>query len=170
MKEKDIQVDYKEQQMILYAEKEDNSYGPTQTGSYMSKNYLDDFQLKQKHLEENVTRKVLNAENSMIYYYMMLEDITLIELAIRVKLRRSIVEQHLTVSGLKKAKMENILKYAEVFNIPVANLFQMLSTHQDKFWKSHYIENEEIENGLYIEQQKTANPYVVKTTIEHTPA
>ena len=84
MKEKDIQVDYKEQQMILYAEKDDNSYGPTQTGSYMSKNYLDDFQLKQKHLEENVSQKVLNAENSMVYYYMMIEDITLTELEIRV--------------------------------------------------------------------------------------
>ena len=168
MKEKDIQVDYKEQQMILYAEKDDNSYGPTQTGSYMSKNYLDDFQLKQKHLEENVSQKVLNAENSMVYYYMMIEDITLTELAIRVGLKLSDVEKHITVEGLKKATMKTVLKYAEVFNIPVANLFQIVATHQDRYWKSHYIENEEIENGLYIEQRKTQNPFVVKTTIEHT--
>ncbi|MEI8204342.1 MAG: hypothetical protein WCH34_15065 [Bacteroidota bacterium] len=167
MKEKDIQVDFKEQQMILYAEKDDNSYGPTQTGSYMSKNYLDDFQLKQRHIEENVSQKVLNSENSMIFYYMMIEDITVTELAIRVKLRRSLVEKHITVEGFKKAKMKTVLKYAEVFNIPVANLFQMISTHQDRFWKSHYIVNEEIENGLFIEQQKTKNPFVVKTTIEH---
>ena len=167
MKEKDIHVDFKEQQLILYAEKEDNSYGPTQTGSYMSKNYLDDFQLKQKHLEESVIEKILNSENSMIYYYMMLEDITLTELAIRVRLRRAIVEKHLTVEGLKKANLKTLMKYAEVFNIPIANLFQLISTKQDRYWKSHYIENEEVDNGILIDQQKTSNRFVVKTFIEH---
>ncbi len=168
MKEKDLQIDFKEQQLILYAEKDDNTYGPTQTGSYMSKNYLDDFQLKQKHLEESVTEKVLSGENSMVFYYMMLEDISLIELAGRAKISKTKVQKHLTVKGFASAGVKDIIKYAEIFNIPVANLFQLVSTRQDKNWKSHYIENEEVENGLFIEQFKTKNPYVIKTQIERS--
>jgi len=43
MKEADAKVEYQEHQMLLYVEKSDGSYGPLQTGSYMSKNYIDDF-------------------------------------------------------------------------------------------------------------------------------
>ena len=41
MKEKDSRVD-NSHQLVLYVEKEDQTYGPVQTGSYMVENYLDD--------------------------------------------------------------------------------------------------------------------------------
>ena len=43
MKEKDIRVDYKDHELILYAEKEDDSIGAVKTGSYMAANHLEDF-------------------------------------------------------------------------------------------------------------------------------
>ena len=43
MKEKDILTNFKDQQLILYAEKEDNTIGPVQTGSYLAGNYLDEY-------------------------------------------------------------------------------------------------------------------------------
>ena len=52
MKEKDGYVDCPQQQVILYVEKEDGTYGPIQTGSYITSNFLDDYELKRKHLED----------------------------------------------------------------------------------------------------------------------
>ena len=43
MKEKDGKVDYKQHELILYVEKEDDTYGPITTGSYISEKYFDDF-------------------------------------------------------------------------------------------------------------------------------
>ena len=40
MKEKDGIIDCPQQQLILYVEKEDGTYEPLQTGSYLTKNSL----------------------------------------------------------------------------------------------------------------------------------
>ena len=85
MKEKDGYIDCPEQQVILYVEKEDGKYGPIQTGSYITRNFLDDYELKRKHLEDSLRNKIQNKEISPIYYYMVLEDLTISELAARVK-------------------------------------------------------------------------------------
>jgi len=51
MKEKDAMVNFKEHQVVLFTEKEDKTYGPTQTGSYISGMYLDDFRGKKRKLD-----------------------------------------------------------------------------------------------------------------------
>jgi len=48
MKEKDLYVDFEPQQSVYYVEKDDESYGPIVSGSYLSKNYLNDFFEKRK--------------------------------------------------------------------------------------------------------------------------
>ena len=63
MKEKDVIIDCPEQQVILYVEKEDGKYEPMQTGSYITKNYLDDYEMKRHHLEESLKKQVLSARS-----------------------------------------------------------------------------------------------------------
>ena len=71
MKEKDALVDFKEYQIVLFTEKDDNTYGPTQTGSYISSKYLDDFREKKKRLDDQESEKWKKGEISPIYYYIV---------------------------------------------------------------------------------------------------
>lgn len=165
MKEKDAYVDFNDQQMILYTEKEDNTYGPTQTGAASSK-VLYDFRLKWKNMEDAIIKKVESGETSMIYYYMMLQQLTPSELANRVGISKAKVEKHFQTKHFDNASLANIRKYAEVFNIPAANLFQLIHTKEDKLWKAHYIDDEEVFDNHLITQQKLNNPFVVITKIK----
>jgi hypothetical protein len=127
MKEKDGYVDCPEQQVILYVEKEDGKYGPMQTGSFLTKNYLDDYELKRKHLEENLKTQVQQRETSPIHYYMILEDLTLSELAARVRLRKSKVKRHLQYDSFVSIDKKTLRQYAEVFNVSVLEIEELMN-------------------------------------------
>jgi hypothetical protein len=126
MKEKDGYVDCPEQQVILYVEKEDGSYGPIQTGSYLTKNFLDDYELKRKHLEESLKAEVRHGKHSPVYYYMVLEDLTVSELASRAGLRKGKVRKHLEAKHYKELPGEILEKYAEVFNISASEMIRLM--------------------------------------------
>jgi len=163
MKEKEVKVDCEEQQVVLFAEKDDHSYGPVQTGSYITRNFLEDFQLKQQHLEDNLLKRMLAGEISPLYFYMTLEDISISELAKRAGIRKSKVKKHLDPVHFKKATVAELKLYADVFNIPIANLFQVIHTIQDGNWKSHFREaSGGSAQGLV--QHTTNNPVIVITT------
>ena len=130
MKEKDGYVDCPEQQVILYVEKDDGTYGPIQTGSYLTRNFLDDYELKRKHLEENLRKRVQNREVSPVYYYMVLEDLTVSELAARVHLRKGKVKKHLQYGDFGSIEDKTLALYAEVFNIAVSDLKQLMNLSQ----------------------------------------
>jgi hypothetical protein len=127
MKEKDGYVDCPEQQVILYVEKEDGKYGPIQTGSYLTRNFLDDYELKRKHLEDMLRNKILNKDVSPVYYYMVLGDLTISELAARVKLRKSKVKKHLEYGSFNLINGEILNKYADVFNVSVEDMNLLMS-------------------------------------------
>jgi hypothetical protein len=127
MKEKDGYIDCPQQQVILYVEKDDGNYGPIQTGSYITRNFLDDYELKRKHLEENLRNKIQNKEVSPIYYYMVLEDLTISELAARVNLRKAKVKKHLEYGFYNSIKTELLNQYADVFNVSVDDLNILLN-------------------------------------------
>ena len=65
MKEKDLYVDYKPQQLIYYVEKEDASYGPLLSGSYISKHYLHDYYEKMDQLAIGRVTNMLEIIESM---------------------------------------------------------------------------------------------------------
>jgi len=166
MKEKDAYVNFKDHQLILYTEKDDDTYGPTQTGAVSSADHLDDFRTKWKHLEDSILLRIKSGETSMVYYYMMLQELTSSELASRIGISKSKVEKHFQPKNFEKASLKTVRKYAEVFNVPVANLFQLILTKEDSMWKAHYVENEEVKNNNSISQVKTNNPLVVITSIQ----
>lgn len=173
MKEKDGYVDYKQHQVIMYVEKDDDSYGPLKTGSYISEKYFDDFLLKRRNLEESMINKLKEGEISPVYMYMTLAEISLAELAARVKLSKSRVKKHLDPKYFEKIKLSHLKLYAEIFDIPVSNFFQYIVFNEDNTLKSYSYEKwrrhrdqSNNEHNIRIEQIETNSPYLVITKIE----
>jgi len=127
MKEKDGYVDCPEQQVILYVEKEDGKYGPIQTGSYITSKYLDDYELKRMNLEDSLRKKIQSREASPVYFYMVLEDLTISELASRVRIRKAKVKKHLRYEYFTRIGNEMLQQYADVFNVSVNDLIQLMN-------------------------------------------
>jgi transcriptional regulator with XRE-family HTH domain len=163
MKEKEIKVDSKEQEIILYAEKDDDSIGPVLSGAYMIKNHLSDFYYIWGKLEKELIGKLLKKEISPIARFKELQELTTSELATRTGISKRQVKRHLTYKYFLKASVEELQKYADVFNIPVANFFQVISTSEDASWNIGYNAAEEKNKPLIITQDKTENPMVVIT-------
>lgn len=162
MKEKDMKETPQKQTFIMYAEKEDGTYGSFETGSYLIENDLDDFWKKMEHVERVTREKLLNHEISPIHYYMVIEDLTLKELAQRTGLSTGKVKKHLTVKGFECVKVGQLLKYASVFNIPVANLFQLVLSSRGKNMNYHFYNKEENKTeATIITQESTKNPAVI---------
>lgn len=151
MKEKDVRVNYREHQLILYAEKKDGSYGPVRTGSYITKNYIDDYWLKRHNLERDCLAKVRAGEISPIACYMILEELTPSELASRVKIPARKVKRHMKPEHFGEATVEQLQRYCGVFNVPLASMFQAIVTGK---------------KGLKIHEVKTDNPYFSILDIE----
>jgi hypothetical protein len=126
MKEKDGTIDCPEQQVILFVEKEDGKYEPIQTGSYITKNFLDDYELKRRHLEESLQKQVLSGDVSPVYYYMVLEELTLSELSARAGIRKGKVKKHLEGIHFNSISQETLQMYADVFNITVPDMMKLL--------------------------------------------
>jgi hypothetical protein len=151
MKEKDVKVDYREHQLVLYAEKKDGSYGPVRTGSFITKNYIDDYWYKRNNLEREYLGKVRAGEISPIAYYMVLEELTPSELASRVKISTRKVRRHMTPEHFGEATVEQLLRYCQVFNVPVVNMFQAVVAGK---------------KNLKIHEIKTDNPFFSILKIE----
>jgi transcriptional regulator with XRE-family HTH domain len=167
MKEKDVISDYKIQKYILYAEKNDGSYGTVEGGSYMIENDLDDFWHKKSHLEKTLRERLLKNEITAIYYFMVLEEMTIAELALRAGIRKGKVKCHLNPEKFKKIKVDELQKYARAFNIPIANFFQIILTSTDQNPKYHfYHEEENQKDSSQISQQETQNPNIIITKVE----
>jgi len=165
MKEKDIKEEYDPQQLIVYVEKEDGSYGPIQTGSYLSKNYLDDFWDKRINLEKQLSNDLISNKISPIYYYMVLCELSVAELASRVGLSKFKVKRHLQAVYFDRMRLSVLKRYAHVFNEPVANLLQLIRFEDKEDIKSHYIKKE-TPTDFMIDQAHTNNPNIVITTIK----
>lgn len=122
MKEKDGIVDCPEQQLILYVEKEDGSFGPIRTGSYLTKNYIDDYFEKRQKLEASLKEQISNGLISPISFYITMEDLTVSELASRVGISRRKVRKHIQPRSFEDIPLFLLRKYAEVFNVSISDL------------------------------------------------
>jgi len=164
MKEKEGFIDYPEQQMILYVEKEDGKFGPMQTGSYISANFMDDYLYKRKNLEFEFREQLSKGKISPVRYFMVLEDLTISELSARAKISKSKVKKHLDPDHFSCVTAKELIRYATVFNIPVANLFQVLLIHTGEQFESQLMLENKITN-ISVIQTATENPLVVLTQI-----
>lgn len=133
MKEKEGYVDYPDQQVILYVEKEDGEFGPIQTGSYLSANYMDDYKLKRSNLVKSLSDQLSKGTISVIQYFMVLEELTISELSARAGIRKSKVKRHLKPDGYTKATIGELLRYARVFNVLPSELLRPLENQSESY-------------------------------------
>jgi hypothetical protein len=126
MKEKDLYIDFEPHKLVYYAEKEDDSYGPIISGSQLSANYLDDFWMKRRNLEEKLRKQIISNEISPIYYYMIFLEMGPKDLASRAGMSMRKLNKAFTPEGFSKLRVTQLKRFAEIFNIPVANLFQSI--------------------------------------------
>ncbi|MBI9053424.1 MAG: hypothetical protein JEY96_06370 [Bacteroidales bacterium] len=162
MKEKDAYIDYEPQQLIMYVEKEDGSYGPIQTGSYISKNYLDDFWDKMMKLRNSLLEKLKKNEITPIYFYKLIHDFNDVELSRRTGIPVFKVKRHQKLKSFKTIKLSEMQKYAYAFDIPVSNLLQaiVIEGNEDK------VDSDIMQQPILVKQTRTENPYLVITKIE----
>jgi hypothetical protein len=125
MKEKDGYVDCPEQQLILYVEKEDGSYGPMQTGSFLTKNYIDDYFDKRKKLEESLKIRIDKGEISPVAFFMTLEELSVAEMAARIGVGRRKVKREMRPEFFGEIPLKKLQKYAVVFNVSVGDMLAL---------------------------------------------
>lgn len=147
MKEKDFYVDYEPQQLIYYVEKEDASYGPLLSGSYLSKHYLDDYYEKVEKLEKTLREQLYKGEVSPVYYYMILQSYGEGDLATRVGVSKRRLRRHFQVKNFSKLRLSQLKKYADAFDVPIAAFFQLIITNEEGMGK------------IAIEQIETKNDF-----------
>lgn len=162
MKEKDAYVDFEPQQLIMYVEKEDGSFGPIQTGSYISKNYLDDFWEKTMKLRNSLLEKLKKNEITPVYFYKLIHDFNDVELSRRTGIPVRKVKNHQKVSCFKKARLSDLQKYAYAFDIPVSNLLQAIVVEDNE----NKVGEDQGKQPIRVKQTRTENPFVVITKIE----
>lgn len=167
MKEKESIVDCPEQQVILYVEKENGKYGPVQTGSYISANYLDDYFFKRRNLELSLRKRVLDGEVTLVHYYMILVDLSLSELAARAGISKSRVKKHLDPKHFGNCTVDELTRYARVFNIPVAGMMQIFLVKIEDQYESLFI-LEGKSKRFSVTQSSTANPHCTEIKIEES--
>lgn len=133
MKESDAIVDYKEHQLFLYVEKNSGSYEPVQTGSFFTKTYVEDFWEKQKNKEETLFKMLTEKQISPVGYYMRMIDISDAEVAARAGISIRKVRNHKTNVFFRKISVSLLEKYAVIFGIQIADLFQIRVASDSKY-------------------------------------
>ena len=94
------------------------------------------------------------------------EELSVSELASRAGIPKRRVRKHMKFKHFLRATVDELYRYADVFNIPVANFFQIISTKQDVTWNiGHNVETAKA-RPLTISQEKTPNPLLVITNPE----
>lgn len=162
MKEKDAYVDFEPQQLIMYVEKEDGTYGPIQTGSFISKNYLDDFWEKTVRLRNTLLDKLKKNEITSVYFYKLIHDFNDVELSRRTGISVRRVKKHQKVECFKKARLSDLQKYAYAFDIPVSNLLQTIVVGEEE----QKADKESVKRQIEVKQSRTENPFLVITKID----
>ena len=149
MKERDAKVDGGHT-IVLYVEKDDHTYGTIQTGAFMAKNYLSDFYENRARIAEKCRARLTQGEISPVAYHMTLLDIGEADLASRAGVSCRALRRHMTPGGFAGMTLSMAARYAEVFDIPVADLFQV--------WRPHA--------AARVRREKTSSPLVVVTEVE----
>ena len=122
MKEKDLKVDYKQHEVILFAEKDDKKYDAVQTGSFMVKNYLDDHLMKRENLDKELRAELNKGNISPVYYFMVFQDMGPGDLARRVGISKRKLRKHFKPEVFAKLDEVMLQKYAIVFAVTVEEL------------------------------------------------
>lgn len=113
-------------ELVMYVERGDHTFGPVQTGSYFTENFLDDLLDKRRRHGDECLARLRSGAVSPIGYYRELLDMTEVDLACRVGISRWRLRKHVTSEGFSSVKVRLLARYAEVFGVTIARLFELL--------------------------------------------
>ena len=122
MKEKDIYIDNKTHEIILFVEKEDESYAPVVSGSYAVKHHLDDFFAMKETLEKSLRQQYLEGKISPVYYYMTLQDMGPGDLAKRMRISKRKLRKHYNPGVFEKLDGDTLKRYSVIFGVSVEKI------------------------------------------------
>jgi len=128
MKEKDLYVDNKTHEIILFAEKENETYEAITSGSYVVEHHLDDFFLMKENLEIMLRKQLKGNEISPVYYFMVMQDMGPGDLAKRVGISKRKLRKHFKPDIFAKLDDSTLQKYALVFGLNVEQIME-INTH-----------------------------------------
>lgn len=154
MKEKEAQIQFDLHPLILYVEKEDGSYGRTETASYLSSNFLDDYYDKLKKWDADLREKLEKGEISPVYYYLIMLQFGEGDLASRVGVSKRKLRQHCKMEAFEKISLRLLKRYADVFDVPVSNLLHFVAIGEKDMEK------------LKVTYRRSKNPYITFSKIE----
>lgn len=127
MKEKDLYIDDTTRELILYAEKDDETYAEVTSGSYAVKHYIDEFYRIRQNLEDELKEKLEKGLISPVYYYMLIQDMGLRDLAGRVGISRRKLRRHFEPGHFSALDDGMLQKYAQVFGVTAGALKEMVT-------------------------------------------
>lgn len=154
MKEKEACINLDLPPLVLYVEKEDGSYGRTESASYLADHYLDDYFDKLKKWDHDLKEQLDKGEISPVYYYMIMLALGEGDLASRVGISRRKLKKHFKMQAFEKISLKMLKAYADVFDVPVSNMLHFM------------IVKEKDQEKLKISYQKSNNPYITILKIE----
>jgi hypothetical protein len=150
MKAKDAQLE-SGHRMVVYVEREDGTYGPMETSGYLTTNYLDDLLDKQSKWKRESLEKLLAGKVSFVGFYFEVLGMAEADLAVRAGVSARALRRHMTPEGFREVTVAQLEKYAEIFDVPIANLFQILRSG---------------EGGARLVQRSIFEPVLVETSIQ----
>ncbi len=145
MKDTEVTTGLESHKMTVFVEHEDGTYGPAESGSYMVKNFIDNFAEKQKHFHESAYKDLAAGKISPVGYHMRLREIAPADLAVRAIMPVGKVKKILDPKGFASLTIGEAARIADVLGIPLADLFQLAPP------------------GMMIAHQPTPNQWVVRS-------
>lgn len=154
MKEKEAQINFDLHPLVLYVEKEDGSYGRTESASYLSSNFLDDYFDKIKKWDKELKEQLEKGEISPVYYYMIMLEFGKGDLASRVGISKRRLRKHCNMGAFERISLKMLKRYADAFDVPVSNMLHFVTIKERDLKK------------LKISYQKSNNPFISFSKIE----
>ena len=114
----------------------------------MAYNFIDDFQEKQRYFHEIYSQALLRGEISAIAYFMLMQELTVSEVADRTRLSAGQAKRHMSPKHFETLTVAQA--YAALFGIPVVKLFAFIAM---------------ADPGIQVGFQLSANPAVCTITI-----
>ena len=122
MKEKDLYIDNRIHEIILFAEKDDESYAPITCGSYAVKHHLEDFFEMKEKLERSLREDLQKGIISPVYFYMVMLDMGPGDLAKRIGISKRKLRKHFRPDIFANLNDATLQKYAVIFGVSVGEL------------------------------------------------
>jgi hypothetical protein len=109
--------------LVLYETDPDGKCHPKYTKTEFDE-YIGTYYVQRDMELKRLQKELYTGHISPVCFFMTYHHMDLRDLASRMKLRKSTVKKHLTSKGFDAIKVEELRRYARIFDISVSDFFQ----------------------------------------------